>query len=69
MPHAKVLAKVMDCKIYYFCSKECLEKFQKEERKEKKVSRWNLLLEKISKANHAIEGLSTYELNKMQKSS
>jgi ribosomal protein L24E len=50
-PYNKAVAKVLDCRIHYFCSEKCFKQFHKEERKGQNISRWKLLLERISKKN------------------
>lgn len=58
--------KVMDCKIYYFCSEECYEEFQVQAESCPYITRWHSLLENISEANKQFGSvrLKTYRLNK-----
>lgn len=64
------VAKVLECKIYYFCSEECFEKSQKKWFKNRNVSRWKQLLKKIIKTNldsGLRRGMRCHDLNNISK--
>ena len=59
--------KLLDCRVYYFCSEECNEKFRLSLRSCPSVSRWSHLIKNIAKANKKQYGqsrLETYRLSK-----
>jgi ribosomal protein L24E len=53
-----------DCKIYYFCSDECVKDFESSVPLCKPVPRWKRLMQRISKVSHAagIAGARCHQL-------
>lgn len=69
--HTQKSARKLGCKIYYFCSDNCISEFQSNNRQSERISRWMLLLERISRANmaHGIRGSRHHDLYLAKKSS